>query len=411
MAIKYLKSAKLEGKTVLLRADINSKCDEKGELRDDYRIRQVIPTINFLRSHGAKVIICGHIGRPKGNWNEAFTMRPVAKRFADLLKLKFIETDGPVPDYRINHFIFFTGDIQSETARRKIWAIPQKDIVILENLRFYKGEDDNSPVFAKHLASLADIYVDDAFGNAHRMAASMVAITKYLPGYAGLLMEQEIRALDVVVHRPRKPLVVLIGGIKISDKAETIQNFGKKAEKILVGGGIANLMLLAKGYSIGASKVEHEALKMAWQIERNFHNKLVLPLDLVVANQKMDKRSIRVAAVHDIRKSEIAYDLGPKTILEFSKILKDAKTIVWGGPMGYFERKPFDTATMALAKVIGGVSKRKAFGVVGGGETVDAVRRAGQDKYIDHVSTGGGAMLEFLSGNDMPGLQALGNQK
>jgi len=407
MAIKYLKSAKLAGKTVIVRADVNSKCDENGKLRDDYRIRQVIPTIEYLRSKGAKVILTGHIGRPQGKWNEAYTMQPVAKRFAELLKLKFIETDHEVPNYRINHVIFFTGDLQTEKARKQIIAIPDKDIVILENLRFYKGEDENSPVFGKQLASLADIYVNDGFGVCHRKAASVVAITKYLPSYAGLLLEKEIKALNVVIRAPKKPFVVMVGGIKISDKAETLKNLGKRADKILVGGGIANLMLLAKGYGIGLSKVEREELKLAWQIERNFHSKLVLPKDLVVANKNIDKSSIRVASSYDVKKNEIAFDLGPKSILEYATILKSANTIVWGGPLGYFERKPFDTATMALARVIGGVSKRKAFGVVGGGETVDAVRKAQQDKYIDHVSTGGGAMLEFLANKKMPGLEAL----
>lgn len=407
MAIKYIRSADLKNKTVLLRPDVNSKCDENGELRDDYRIREVIPTVEFLRARGAKVIIAAHVGRPKGAWNEAYTMRPVAKCFADLMKLKFIHTDHAIPNYGINHVIFFNGDIRKDKTRAQIRQIPSKDVVILENLRFYKGEDENSSILARQLSELADIYVNDAFGTCHRKAASIVAITKYLPSYGGLLLEKEVKSLEAVLHRPTKPLVLLMGGIKISDKAETLKNLAKKADKILVGGGIANIMLHAKGYDVGISKIEKESVKLAWQVERNFRDKLVMPLDVVVANEKMDKKSIRVVTPYDVKKREQILDVGPKTILEFSKILKAAKTIVWGGPLGYFERKPFDTATMALARVIGGVSKRKAFGVVGGGETVDAVRRAGQEKYIDHVSTGGGAMLEFLAGKKLPGLAAL----
>lgn len=407
MAIKYLKPEIVKGKTVLLRVDVNTPIDSKNRVTDDFRIQAVIPTIKFLRQHGCKVIVCAHLGRPKGSWNEKFTMKPVAQQMADILKLKFVETNRKLPDYGVNHLIFYTGDIQQEQHRRILWNIPDKDIVFLENIRFYKGEEENSAFLGKHLASLADIYVNDAFGVSHRKAASVVAVAKHLPSFAGLLMEKEIKSLQHVLRAPKKPFVFLMAGIKISDKAKTLENVGKRADKIMLGGGIANLFFLAKGLEIGLSKVEKEAEKLAWHIEKNFKDKIILPSDVVVANSKMEKSSIRSCEVYDVKKNEVILDIGPKTIMAFAKELKKSKTIVWNGPLGYFEKKPFDTGTMALAKLIGGMSKGKCFGVVGGGETVNAVREAGQQDYIDHLSTGGGAMLEFLAGEKLPGLEAL----
>jgi 3-phosphoglycerate kinase len=230
---------------------------------------------------------------------------------------------------------------------------------------------------------------------------------QHLPAYAGFLLEKEIKSLQHILKTPKKPFVFMMAGIKISDKAKTLENVGKKADKILLGGGIANLFFWAKGLEVGLSKVEKEAEKIAWHIEKNFKGKIMLPLDVVVSNSAMDKSSIRVAEVYDVKKKEIILDIGPRTILAFSQELKKAKTIVWNGPLGYFEKKPFDTGTMALARLIGGMSKGRCYGVVGGGETVSAVRNAKQQEYIDHLSTGGGAMLEFLAGDKLPGIKAL----
>jgi len=262
-------------------------------------------------------------------------------------------------------------------------------------------------MFAKKLASLAEVYVNDAFGVDHRKAASLVAITKYLPGYCGLLLEKEIKSLDTVLKQSKKPFVLLMGGIKISDKVQTLENLGKKADKILLSGGLANLFFLTKGFEIGKSKVESDARKIAWTLEKNFKAKIVLPLDVVVADEKMDRDSIRVTEPHMIKPEEKILDVGPKTILAYAKELKAAKMIVWNGPLGYFEKKPFHTATIALARVIGGVASRKAFVLAGGGETVDALRLAHQLEHIDHVSTGGGAMLEYLAGKKLPGIEAI----
>lgn len=443
MAIKYLKSSAIKNQTVLVRADFNTEIDGNGQLREDYRLQAILPTIEELRRRNCTIILCGHLGRPKGQWDKEFSVRPVAERLSAMLQLKFVATPGRLPDYNISHVVFFSGDIRKEIVLNQLARAKPKDVVVLENLRFYSGEDANDSFFAKQLSSLAQIYpriqgttgarvgmngfgysgearigqgrasggvgvyVNDAFGVCHRKAASIVAVTKYLPAYAGLLLEKEIKALQFVMKSPKKPFVVMVGGIKISDKAKVLENLGQHTDSVLVGGGVANLLLLAKGMEIGQSKVEKEFKDYAWQLEKNLKHKLVLPLDFVVANQAMDKRSIRVASPYDIRKNEAIFDLGPKTILNFAGRLKLAKTIVWGGPLGYFEKKPFHTATMALARVIGAVSKGKTFSVVGGGETVNAVRLAHQEDNIDHLSTGGGAMLEFLAGQKLPGLEAL----
>ncbi len=406
MSIKYLKPNTIKNKTVLLRVDVNVPI-ENCKVADGFRIEQIVPTIKLLQKGGNKIILCGHLGRPKGKKSNQLSLKPVAEKLADMFGMKFIHTDHKVPDYHIPHLIFYTGDIAQDKHQKQIKNIPAKDLVILENLRFYKGEEENSAQFAKKLAGLADVFVNDAFGVSHREAASISAITKYLPSFAGLLLEKEIKSLEIVLKHSKQPFVLMMGGIKISDKVKTIENLGKKADKILLAGGIANLFFLSKGYEIGGSKVEAEAKKTAWHLEKNFKDKIILPVDVVVADKNMGKNTIRVTTPHEIRKDETIYDIGPKTILKFANELKVAKTIVWNGPLGLFEVRPFNTATMALARVVGGVSTRKAFGVVGGGETVDAVRLAGQFEHIDHVSTGGGAMLEFLAGEKLPGIEAL----
>lgn len=405
MAIKYLSKSSLKNKTVLLRVDVNVPI-KNGKVGDEFRIDQILPTVRHLLKDGNKVIICGHLGRPKGK-DLSLSLKPAAELLSSLLKYKFVETDHKVPDYNIPHLIFYTGDIVDEKCQKQIQSVPAKDVVVLENLRFYEGEGNNDPVFAKKLSQLADVYVNDAFGVDHRKEASLSAITKYLPSYCGLLVEQEIKGLDSVLKKPQHPFVLMMGGIKISDKVETIKNLGEKADKILLAGGIANLFYLAKGFEIGLSKVESTAVATARQLERNFKSKIILPVDVVVANENMDKSSIRVCAPFEVGKKEIILDAGPKTILIFAKELKVAKTIVWNGPLGRFEQKPFDMATMSLARVIGGVAGRKAFAVVGGGETVNAVRLAHQAEHIDHVSTGGGAMLEYLAGKSLPGIESL----
>ncbi len=407
MSIKYLKSAKIKGQAVLVRIDVNEPLEKRGHLADDFRLRAVIPTIQYLQKQQCKIVLCGHLGRPPGKWDQQYSLKPIAERLAELLQLKFVHTNSSLPTYPVPHFVLFTGNITKKDARQTVQNASSRDIILLENLRFYPDEEANAMPFAKTLASLAQAYVNDGFAVSHRKAASVVAVTKYLPAYGGLLLETELRNLNRLLAQPRQPFVVMMGGIKITDKAKTLTHLGQRAGTILLGGGLANLLLQANGLDIGSSKVEDSGQAVARQLLRNLKTKIVLPKDVVVANKTMAKSSIRVTATYDVRPSEVIFDIGPQTILEYSRLLKQAKTIVWNGPLGYFEHKPFHTSTMALARVIGGRSRGQAFTVVGGGETVDAIRLAGQEQHIDHVSTGGGAMLEYLAGDTLPGLAAL----
>lgn len=407
MAYNYLKPEDIKGKTVLLRVDLNEEVDENGRLLDNFRVVSIVSTIKFLRDNDAKVIVLSHAGRPEGQWNENMSLRPMAQSLSELLHVKFVETVDEELSYPIEHLIFVKGDIQKPEVQAAVKKMQAKDVIMLENLRFYPGEDCNDEQFAETLSGLGEVYVDDAFAVTHRTAASVVAITKFLPSFVGPSLEKEIKNLDYVATRGQKPFVLMMGGIKISDKAKLLDRLGKKADHILVGGGLANVFMAAEGLEIGESVVEKESQQLAWGIMKNFKDKLVMPQDFAVFDTSNPKETAIVKDKYDISKTEKICDIGPKTILAYAKILKTAKTICWNGPVGYFEKKPFRTGTMALARVVGSVSSGKAFGVAGGGETVAAIRQAHQFEYIDHVSTGGGAMLEYLTGNKLPGIEAL----
>jgi phosphoglycerate kinase len=407
MSIKYLSKSKIQNKTVLLRGSVDAPVGDNGKVSDDFRLRSALPTVKHLLANGNKVILCGKCKRAKGKVSPEFSLKPAAERLAEVLGYKFVETDFKVPDYQIPHVIFYKGDFREERHQEQLSMVPEKDLVFLENLEFFSGELADDPTFAKKLAAFADVYVDDDFSKAHHPVASNVGVTKYLPSYAGLLLEQEIKSLDAILQNVKHPFVVMTGGIKLSEKVDALENLGEKADKILTGGGVANLMFKSKGLEVGLSKIEEGEMKTAWKIEKNFKSKLMLPLDVVVTDEKMDKDSIRCCAPHEVKSNEMVLDVGPKTILAYAKIIKEAKTIVWSGPLGMFEKKPFDMATMALARLIGGRGKGKAFVVAGGGDTVDAIRQAHQFEHFDHVSTGGGAMLEYLAGKKLPGIEAL----
>jgi phosphoglycerate kinase len=265
--MKYLRTSKIQNKTVLLRVDVNVPMDKaSGRVSDSFRIEQVIPTIRHLQKNGNTVIVCGHLGRPGGKKDPSLSLRPVGLLLADLLGYKFVETEHVLPDYQINHLIFYTGDITQDKHQQQLGMAPGKDVILLENLRFYPGEEENNPMFSKKLASFAEIYVNDAFGVDHRKAASVVGVTKHLASYCGLLLEKEIKSLDELLRHSKSPFVVMTGGIKLSEKVGALENLGEKADKILVGGGVANLMFLAKGYEVGKSKIEEAELKAAWRI-------------------------------------------------------------------------------------------------------------------------------------------------
>ncbi len=405
MAYQFLRASHVKNKTVLLRVDINESIDSKGKLADDFRLQAIVPTIHFLRNQGAKIIIASHAGRPEGKWDKKLSLAPMAARLAELLDMKYVTTDNKLPDYPLNHFVFFTGKLTDPLSLEALRSVPKKDIILVENLRFYGEEEANNLGFAKQLASIADVFVNDAFAVSHRKAASIAAITKYLPSYVGPLLEKEIKNLDRLLEKAKAPFVLMMGGIKISDKAKTLEHLGRKADYILIGGGLANLFFAAEGLEVGQSIVEEESRKLAWKIATNFKKKLVLPKDVVVHTNRGNGAVVRNK--YEIKSSEAIYDIGPKTILEYANILKQAKTICWNGPLGYFEQKPFRTGTYSLARVIGGEGNGRSFVVAGGGETVEAIRQTHQQDNIDHLSTGGGAMLEYLAGNKLPGLEAL----
>src|SRR3989344_1750693 len=406
MAIKYLKSSSIKNKTVLLRPDLNCPV-ENGKVSDDFRLIESMPTIKLLLEDHNKLIILGHLGRPKGEWKEEFSFRPVAKELASRLGLKFIETKTSVPGGKEPSLIFYTGDLREDKHIQQIKNIPKKDVVFLENIRFYPEEAEKNESFAKQLASLADVFVQDGFGVVHHPATSVTEVPKFIPGFVGLLLEKEIKSLEAVLKRSQHPFVVMTGGIKLSEKVGALENLGKTPDNILVSGGVASLMFKAKGLEVGLSKIEEGETKTAWEIQKNFKDKIILPLDVVVANQAMDRDSVRVCSPYEVGKKEMMLDAGPKTILAFAAEIKKAKTIVWSGPLGLFEKSPFHHATMALARLIGGRGKGYAYVVAGGGDTVDAIVKAHQFEHIDHVSTGGGAMLEFLAGKKLPGIEVL----
>jgi phosphoglycerate kinase len=407
MAIKYLRTSDIKNKTVLVRGSVDAPVGDDGKVSDDFRLRSFLPTVKHLLAGDNKVIICGKRGRAKGSVVKELSLKSAAECLADLLGYKFVETDFKVPDYQIPHLIFYTGDFREEKHQAQLSMAPDKDVIFLENLEFFAEELEDDPVFAKKLAAFADVYVDDDFSKVHHPVASNVGVAKCLPSYAGLLLEQEIKSLSAILKNVKHPFVVMTGGIKLSEKVGALENLGEKADKILVGGGVANLMFKAKGLEVGLSKIEEAEMKTAWKIEKNFKSKLMLPEDVVVVNEKMEKDSIRVCAPYEIKNNEMILDDGPKTILAYAKVIKEAKTIVWSGPLGMFEKKPFDTATMSLARLIGGRGKGRAFVVAGGGDTVDAILKAHQFEHYDHVSTGGGAMLEYLAGKKLPGIEAL----
>lgn len=410
MSIKQISTVKdLKNKRIILRLDLNESVDSRGKLLDDFRIQATLPTIKSLVKAGGKLIIISHLGRPEGKVDPKFSLLPIAKSLAEYLDYKFVVTSDKLPSYAVRHLVLFQGDITNSATEAILSQQSDQDIVLLENIRFYPEEENNDTEFSKKLAQLGDVYIDDAFSVAHRAESSNVGITEFMPSYAGPLLAKEISSLDILLSgRYKKPFVLLMGGIKISDKAQTLTNLGKQADKILIGGGLANLFLQAQGYDVDAGSSDKASIQVAKQILLNLKSKIVLPTDVAVLSaQPKHGTQVRLKLLPDIIKTDKVYDIGPQTILNFTKILQGAGTICWNGPMGYFEQKPFRAGTLSMAKVIGGLGQRKAYTVAGGGETVAAIRQSGQFEHFDHVSTGGGAMLEYLAGNKLPAIKAL----
>jgi len=389
MKIKTLKSIKnFKGKRFLVRVDFNVPI-KRGKIVDDFRIAQGLETISVLMSREAKVILLAHLGRPEeGKYREEFSVSSVAERLEELLKCKVAV---------IRNFRSFEGG-------NKLAKMHDGDVVMLENIRFEVGEEAASLKLARELASLADYYVNDAFAVSHRDNASVSAIQHYLPSVAGILLEKELLNLSAV-FKPKNPLILIIGGVKIETKLPLIKNFQNKAEKILIGGAIANAFLKVSGFEIGKSKIDTETLSVAGKILAKQRN-LLLPIDVVVS-AKSDGTAIRVKKVSQVEAGDYIFDIGPETIKLYSKYISQAQTIIWNGPMGFFEMKSFKHGTMGIAMSVAARSKGRAFGVVGGGETIEALNLSGMAQYVDWVSTGGGAMLSYLGGEKMPGLKKI----
>lgn len=383
----------VRGKKVFLRADLNVPIDD-GRITDDTRIRASLPTIVYLLERGAAVILASHLGRPKGKVNDALRLKPVADRLSQLL-------GRPVR---------MTGDALGPGVQVAVDKLRPGDLLLLENLRFHAAEEENNPDFAEALAKFADLYVDDAFGSAHRAHASTEGITHFLPAVAGLLLEREVDALTRILEKPAKPFHTIIGGAKVSGKIEVLEALLSRCQAILVGGGMANTFLAAKGHALGKSLVETEQIENAERImveARRKRMRFMLPTDAVVAAQIHPRSQREVVPITQVPKDWSVVDIGPDTVAAYTDHLMKAKTIFWNGPMGVFEIPAFADGTNAIASFVADRTQKGVVTIVGGGDSVAAVEALGLSSKMTHVSTGGGASLEFVEGKKLPGVEAL----
>jgi phosphoglycerate kinase len=410
--IKSISTVNVEGKCVILRAGFDvplKKLKEKEvfAVADNTRIRDALKTINYLVKRKAKIVIISHLDRPNGQHMPEKSMWPVAEELGRLIKVKTVIIAGKFPQYQIPHIYFLSADITSRDFSGLAKKMKPGDVLFLENLRFYPGEEENSNLFVEALSRYGEIYVNEAFSVAHRMAASTYGLPLKLKSYAGISLGNELSSLDRLLKRPKQPFVVVMGGVKVSDKVDTINHLGIGAEKLLLGGAIGNGFIKAFGYEVGRSLAAEQHI--CSELLRNFRDKIVLPEDVVVARSEED--DARVVSLDKVKPYETIYDIGPKTVNRFTKEIRSAKTIVWNGPLGKIEVPKFSFGSKAVARAIAQVGKRKAFTVVGGGETAEVVSMAKAAEFIDHVSTGGGALLEYLAGKELPALKALSQSK
>ncbi|NPV86568.1 MAG: phosphoglycerate kinase [Anaerolineae bacterium] len=384
---KTVRDIDVKNKRVLVRVDFNVPLKDN-QVGDDTRVRAALPTIEYLMKNGAAVILCSHLGRPKGGPDPKYSLKPVADHLSKLL-------GKPVA---------FAEDCIGAVAEQAAAALKPGEVLVLENTRFHPEEEKNDEEMSRQLATLADVYVNDAFGSAHRAHASTEGVTHYKPGVAGFLLEKEIQYLGQAIAQPKRPFVAILGGAKISDKIGVIKNLLAKADHILIGGGMANTFFKAQGYRLGDSLVEDDALETAKELLKVGGNKLHLPVDVVIADKFEADAQSRVVPAGDIQDGWRILDIGPKTVATYAALLKGSGTIVWNGPMGVFEFPKFAEGTYAVAKA---VADSGAVSIIGGGESVAAIQQSGLADKITHISTGGGASLEMLEGLTLPGVAAL----
>jgi phosphoglycerate kinase len=392
--IENLTAADLQGKRVFVRCDFNVPVDEKRAITDDTRIRAALPTIQSLTSKGAKVILASHFGRPKGV-DEKLRLDPIAKRLSELLGKTVVKTQDCIG-----------GDVAE-----KVSAMANGDVLLLENVRFYPEEEKNDPEFAKKLASVADLYVNDAFGTAHRAHASTEGVTKYLsPSVAGLLVEKELKFLQEAIENPKRPLAAIVGGSKVSSKIGVIETLLDKVDKIFIGGGMVFTFYKARGLSVGSSLVEEDKLELARTLEAKAQAKgvqFLLPTDVVIADKFSAEANTQIVSADAIPDGWMGLDIGPDSIKTFQAALADVKSVIWNGPMGVFEIDKFAKGTEAIAHTLAELTPKGCTTIIGGGDSVAAVEKVGLASQMSHISTGGGASLELLEGKVLPGIAAL----
>ncbi len=390
---KTVEDIEVKGKRCIVRCDFNVPVKD-GVITDDKRIREALKTVKYLKENGAKIILCSHMGRPKGEFNMKYSLAPVAERISELMGCEVV----------------MAKDVIGEDAKSKAAALKDGDILLLENLRFHKEEEKNAPEFAKELANFADIYVNDAFGTAHRAHASTAGIADYLPAVCGYLIQKEIDIMGKALNDPARPFVAILGGAKVSDKIGVIENLIDKVDSLVIGGGMAYTFLKAKGYNIGTSLLEEDKIELAKSLMEKAATKnvnLLLPIDTAINDKFENTDNFSVVDADKMPDGFMGLDIGPKSVELFSETIKNAETVVWNGPMGVFEFEAFAAGTKAIAKA---VAESGAISIIGGGDSAAAVEQLGYADKMTHISTGGGASLEFLEGLELPGIAALNDK-
>jgi len=383
---------RLENKTVLLRVDFNVPLDQAGEIIDDTRIREALPTIDLLRRNHNRIVIVSHLGRPKGKPVAKLSLAPVARRLSQLL----------------NTPVELLGECVGPSIGQAVENLQPSEVVVLENVRFHPGEEKNDPAFAQALAALADVYVNDAFGTAHRAHASTAGVAEYLPCYTGLLVDKEVKMLNLVLANPEKPKMVIVGGAKVSDKLGLLKNLIGQVDTIIIGGGMANTFLKAKGLEVGKSLLEDSLVKNARVLMEEAAARgveVILPVDVVVSDHLGADAAAYTVPVNQVPTDEMILDIGPATVDLYNQTIKQARSIIWNGPMGVYEYEQFANGTEGIARA---VANSTAISVIGGGDSIATIYKLGLENQVTHISTGGGAALEYLEGMKLPGLAACG---